>query len=142
MLLVLPAMGTALQLPARAPSAGTAAFMKKDYWEPPFEDGTAGRFSSQPGLEDPCFWTDGCEADGATTSPTMRVELTAEELARELPAMPCITTEEDCSLEAATGLAYETLAPELTKTDAALMDPCFWDQECEPEADAASDSQS
>lgn len=107
--------------------------MTKDFWEPPFEDGTAERSSSLPALEDPCFWTDGCEADGGAALQTMQIDLSAEELARELPDMPCITSDEECSLEAATGLAYETLTPELTRPE--LLDPCFWDQECETGAE-------
>ena len=137
LLLALCAACTALQLPV-APPSGTAAFMKKSFWEPPMEDSTAARSSSPPALEDPCFWTDGCEADGDATPTSMMVELSAEDLARELPAMPCITTEEECDtddLEAAAGLAYEPLASEVTTLDDKLLDPCFWDpDECAPEA--------
>mgnify|MGYP004552885081 CR=1 FL=1 len=126
LLLALSAACTALQLPASPPTV-TAAFMKKDFWEPPMEESTAARSSSLHGLDDPCFWTDGCEADGDATPTSMMVELSAEDLMRELPAMPCITTEEECDTEAAAGLAYEPLAPEVTKLDDKLLDPCFWD---------------
>ena len=126
LLLALPAACTALQLPVSSPSV-TAAFMKKDFWEPPMEDSTVAHSSAPPELEDPCFWTDGCEADGDATPTSMMIELSAEDLVRELPAMPCITTEEECDAEAAAGLAYEPLAPEVTKLDDKLLDPCFWD---------------
>ena len=126
LLLALPAACTALQLPVSSPSV-TAAFMKKDFWEPPMEDSTVAHASAPPELEDPCFWTDGCEADGDATPTSMMIELSAEDLVRELPAMPCITTEEECDAEAAAGLAYEPLAPEVTKLDDKLLDPCFWD---------------
>ena len=99
----------------------TSAFMGKDYWEPPMEppmEDSARSFL--PGLEE--FWTDGDEA----TPTSMMVELSAEDLVSELPAMPCIT--EECDIEAAAGLADEPLTPELTANlDDKLLDPCFWD---------------
>ena len=123
LLLALPTVCVALHIPVGSPPV-TSAFMGKDYWEPPMEDSAAAR-SSSPGLEE--FWTDGDEA----TPTSMMVELSAEDLVRELPAMPCIT--EECDIEAAAGLAVASLAdepltPELTANlDDKLLDPCFWD---------------
>ena len=113
LLLALPTVCVALHIPVGSPPV-TSAFMGKDYWEPPMED------SLLPGLEE--FWTDGDEA----TPTSMMVELSAEDLVSELPAMPCIT--EECDIEAAAGLADEPLMPEMTANlDDQLLDPCFWD---------------
>ena len=120
LLLALPTVCVALHIPVGSPPV-TSAFMGKDYWEPPMEppmEDSARSFL--PGLEE--FWTDGDEA----TPTSMMVELSAEDLVSELPAMPCIT--EECDIEAAAGLAGEPLTPELTANlDDKLLDPCFWD---------------
>ena len=116
LLLALPTVCVALHIPVGSPPV-TSAFMGTDYWEPPMEDSAR---SFLPGLEE--FWTDGDEA----TPTSMMVELSAEDLVSELPAMPCIT--EECDIEAAAGLADEPLMPELTANlDDQLLDPCFWD---------------
>ena len=106
LLLALPTVCVALHIPVGSPPV-TSTFMGKDYWEPPMEppmEDSARSFL--PGLEE--FWTDGDEA----TPTSMMIELSAEDLVSELPAMPCIT--EECDIEAAAGLADEPLTPELT----------------------------
>lgn len=125
LLLALPTACVALHIPVGLPPV-TSAFMGKDYWdppqEPPLEDSAAAR-SSLPWMEE--FWTDGDEA----TPTSMMVELSAEDLGRELPAIPCISSQEECDIEAAAGLTDEPLTLELTADlDDKLMDPCFWDK--------------
>ena len=73
-----------------------------------------------------------CAVDGVVhpTAAAPAVDLGDEVLSRVLPVMPCVTTDDGCTLESGSGLAVENVPAEPAAFDGRFTDPCFWDEEC------------
>ena len=110
------------------------AYLHSSWWEGEVLDDDAPHAPAAPELTDPsCFFaTEECELPELREPALYREQ---DVLGLHEPRVPCLTTEEGCTLEAGAGLGVSSVvdaavaaAPD--ERAAASMDPCWWEDGC------------
>ena len=79
---------------------------------------------------DPCWWnTDECETPSVPISYVDNILSTTTVNDVLTEGIPCVTTDDGCTLEARAGIVPEQ-EPLFVHDERLSMDPCFWDDAC------------